>query len=404
MIFKIPRQSFTAEFKREAVTLQSPEGRIVASAGSVNDGAALSREAAGRRIDFVFLILDMASSASSGNDNPRPDSQTGNAEDETVPERARWSVDWARPEDETELLELFRRVFGHPISAAQWRWKYSPETSAGTVVRRQGKVVAFYGGIPRPIHFRGRPAMAVQIGDVMVDPAERGVLTRKGPIFLATSMFLEQRIGVGKPYSFGFGFPTERHMKVAERLGLYVKVDELLEATWPALPRYLGLTRRARPLLPEQMTAVDRLWSRMAASAGEVAIGVRDAAYVRHRFLDHPTVRYLCLLVTPWLRRDPLGLVVLRDRGTEGVELIDVVGPPGAICALVDAARRAAGRLHRSRLFAWLTPSAARWFAESRATLTPTGFVIPASRLDVPANALQVHGRWWLTGGDTDFR
>ncbi len=54
-IFKIPRQSCTAEFKREVVTLQSPGSRIVASAGSVNDGAALSREAAGDDASILFF-------------------------------------------------------------------------------------------------------------------------------------------------------------------------------------------------------------------------------------------------------------------------------------------------------------------------------------------------------------
>ena len=51
VIFKIPRQSYTAEFKREAVTLQNPEGRIVANAGSVIDEAVLSRDSADRGID-----------------------------------------------------------------------------------------------------------------------------------------------------------------------------------------------------------------------------------------------------------------------------------------------------------------------------------------------------------------
>lgn len=39
---------------------------------------------------------------------------------------------------------------------------------------------AFYGGMPREIRLQGAPATAVQIGDVTVESAERGLLTRHG--------------------------------------------------------------------------------------------------------------------------------------------------------------------------------------------------------------------------------
>jgi hypothetical protein len=318
--------------------------------------------------------------------------------------RPQWRADWARPEDEPALLELFAKAFGHEMPAAQWRWKYAGLESAGTVVRRGRSLVAFYGGIPRRISFCGEPATAVQISDVMVEPAERGVLTRKGPLFLATSLFLDRCIGPGKPYRFGFGFPNERHMKVAERLRLYAPADELWIASWPALPGRPALAWRARALPRADARMVDVLWPRMAEAAREVAIGVRDGAYLRHRYFDHPTVRYTTLVVTRRFQRTPLGLVILRDRGAEGVELIDVVGAPGAMRALVGAARRAAGRLERARLFAWMTPSAARWFAGSAPEVTRTGFIVPASALDAPEHALSVRGRWWLLGGDSDTR
>ncbi len=323
---------------------------------------------------------------------------------EDVRPRAPWTVDWAHPCDEDALLRLFKRAFGHEMPAAQWRWKYGGLDPTGTLVRRGERIVAFYGGMPRNIVAFGAPDTAVQIGDVMVDPAERGVLTRKGPFFLATSTFLNARIGVGKPYRYGYGFPHERAMKIAERLGLYAPVDELLEATWQPLPAARSLALRARPVQPAQMPTVDRLWSAMARDARDVVIGVRNAPHVQHRFLDHPATRYLSLLVTTrWLRR-PVGLVVLRDRAADGLEFIDVVGPRSAVGELVTTARRAAAAAGRERLFAWMTPSTAAWFSASEPAVTPTGYIIPASALDAPDNALQVRGKWWLIGGDTDFR
>ncbi len=346
----------------------------------------------------------MGSSAFTGNGHPRPDAQTSDAEHETGSARARWSVDWARPADEMALLELFGRAFGHEMPAAQWRWKYTGLDPMGSLVRRGGRPVAFYGGIPREIRFFGMPLTAVQISDAMVDPVERGVLTRRGPFFLAATAFAERFVGPGRAYALAFGFPSERHCRLAERLGVYARVDEMLEASWPALPGRPGLFERARPLTLKQLDVVDWLWKKMAERLTGAAVAVRNGAHIRHRFLEHPTIGYLAFLVTQRFTGAAIGLVVLRDHGESGIELLDVVAPPQSLPPLVVVARRVAGRLGRQKVFAWLTPTAAAAFAGSRPTLAPAGVPVPTIIWSSSPDLEKLRGHWWMTGGDTDFR
>lgn len=331
-------------------------------------------------------------------------SPPGNAGAGTVSNGARWSVDWATAADETALLELFARAFGHAMPPAQWRWKYAGLDPLGTLVRRDGRPVAFYGGMSRQIRWFGTPATAVQIGDVMVDPAERGVLTRRGPFFLATTAFAERLVGPGRAYALAFGFPSERHTRLGERLGVYARVDEVLEASWPAMPARPGLLHRTRPLTLEQLDTVDMLWRKMADRLTGVAIAVRNGSHIRHRFLEHPTITYLSLLVRQRFTGTAIGLVVVRDHGEPGIELVDVVAPPESFVALVAVARRVAGRLGRHRVFGWMTPRAADSFRLSSPALVPAGIPVPTITWSATPDLEQLRGRWWLMGGDADSR
>ena len=313
-----------------------------------------------------------------------------------------WSLDWSRAADEGPLLTLFERAFGHSMPPAQWRWKYAGLDTMGSIARRDAEPVAFYGGIPRKIRFFGEPLTAVQISDVMVLPAERGVLTRRGPFFLTASAFAERYVGADRAYALAFGFPSARHTRLGERLGLYACVDEILEASWPALPGRPSLRHKARPLQARELPVVDELWARMARNLKTLCVAVRDAAHVRHRYLEHPTATYLPFLVTQRITGRAIGLVVLRDQGDAGVELLDAIAEPAAIPALVTVARRVAARLGRHKLHAWLTPSAARWF--DNPNVSPAGVPVPTIIWGSSPDIGKLRGHWWLTGGDSDFR
>ena len=107
------------------------------------------------------------------------------------------------------------------MSQALWEWKYGHGHGlASGVWNQDGELVAHYGGFPRKVIDAGQVRMAVQIGDVMVRPAERGLMTRKGAFYQAVTHFLSAHVGDGAEFPHAFGFPNRRAMALAQRLGL----------------------------------------------------------------------------------------------------------------------------------------------------------------------------------------
>ncbi len=316
----------------------------------------------------------------------------------------RWRPDWVRPEHEAQCFDLFEVAFGYRIDPALWRWKYRDAAAPGMGVWRDDRLVAFYGAMPRPVRFLGEPAATVQIGDVMVHPTERGVMTRSGPFQIAASTFIDRSVGFGRPQLFGFGFPTAKALQVAQKLGLYEGVDQICELTWSAGPTWSERLLRCAPAGPQDGAAIDKLWQKMAQDFRDSIVGVRDANYVDVRYRKHPTVAYECLLVRRVLTGAPQGLVVVRQPEPDRVELMDLVGPKRNFPALIAAVRRWAADRGANRVTAWLTESHAGVLAATSPQRQQLDLVVPANVWSPGPSAEQLRGRWWLMAGDTDFR
>lgn len=316
----------------------------------------------------------------------------------------RWRPDWVRPEHEAQCFDLFEVAFGYRIDPALWRWKYRDTAAPGMGVWRDGRLVAFYGAMPRPVRFLGEPAATVQIGDVMVHPAERGVMTRSGPFQIAASTFIDRSVGFGRPQLFGFGFPTAKALQVAQKLGLYEGVDQICELTWSAGPTWTERLLRCAPAGPQEGAAIDKLWHKMAQDFRESIVGVRDAKYIDERYRKHPTVAYQCLLVRRVLTGAPQGLVVVRQPEPDRVELMDLVAPKRNFAALIAAVRRWAADHGANRVTAWLTESHADVLTGTSPQRQQLDLVVPANVWSPGPSAGQLRGRWWLMAGDTDFR
>jgi hypothetical protein len=315
-----------------------------------------------------------------------------------------WVLDVANSNDEIELLNLFLDVFGHKMSPELWRWKYQGLDTLGTLVRRDGRIVAFYGAALRNIHLFGTPVTVVQICDVMVLQAERGILTRKGPFFLATANFLENFLGYERAFPFAFGFPSERHFRLASLLGLYDKVGEIMQITWTGLKSRPSYKFKIRPLNHDKdALTVERLWQEMASAMNDQIIGVRDWTYLQHRYLKHPTLTYQLYLISSRLTGAPIGIIVVRVLD-DALELLDIIAPPQQIATLVHCLRRLSWRLGKEKAYCWITQQHAQLFAGDTGDIITTGIVIPHNRWTkgIPANELLDH--WWLMAGDTDFR
>lgn len=309
------------------------------------------------------------------------------------------------------MRQLFAEVFGHEMSAEHWHWKYADGRGCAVGLMQDGRLLAHYGGVTRQMVLDGRPLQACQVCDVMVAPSANRALVRKGPIYRVTAHFLEQQVGHGKPHPLAYGFPNERAHAVAHRLGLYGRVDTTVGLSWPAAPAQPHPQRRLQRLnlqpngALEQRAAVDRIWSRMAAALPHSVLGVRNGAWLSHRYLSHPTISYEVWLVRQGLLRRPLGVIVLRQRETH-LDLLDLVAPPSAFGALIDVACSRAHALGLQRVEAWVTESHSELLAgQGAAPATPTGM-----RLPLPHNLHtsgptedEMRDRWFLMAGDADF-
>ncbi|NRF66813.1 GNAT family N-acetyltransferase [Aquincola sp. S2] len=318
-------------------------------------------------------------------------------------------LQWVGSEDSGAMRALFRGVFGNDMSAEHWHWKYGDGRGRAIGLMRDGAMIAHYGGMSRPIAWFGEPALACQIGDVMVDPQATEGLLRHGPMVQVAESFLDSQLGWGRPHRVGFGFPNERAFRVAERSGLYAGVDSIVRLQWPARrgePSRSVIELAAADLQPggRYRERAQRLWQQMAAAWRHAVLCVRDASWLLHRYFERPGVRYhVSLLRSRWTRR-PLGIVVLR-RHEGHVDVLDLIGPPQAFEPLIALARQRAAEWGLERVECWITASQAsvlRAIDPAAQTEQPMGITVPAN-VRTPGPVDELRNRWFLLAGDADF-
>lgn len=319
-----------------------------------------------------------------------------------------WHIEDMSERHKDEMSVLFARIFSQEMSSELWAWKYAEGRGCGIGVWRAGEMVAHFGGLVRFILLKGEMWEGVQIVDVMVDAGGRRGVSRKGAFFHAAATFFERYVGVGKRFLFGYGFPNYRHFKVGEKLKLYEKVDQISLVCWPALQARPSLTIRLRRIgregvCPQIGEKIDALWRAMAEDLRESVVGIRDWAYIQHRYLQHPTKKYHLMLATGRLSGKVVGLIVARPEMQE-LFLLDVIAPLKNFSVMIHLARRLAAGLGLASLHTWITASHLQPFMVQGGEYHETDIFITNSCWGegIPAEALR--DRWWLTGGDTDFQ
>ena len=158
-----------------------------------------------------------------------------------------------------------------------------------------------------------------------------------------------------------------------------------------------------RPLNHDQGATVDRLWREMAEALQDQVVGVRDWDYVQRRYLQHPTLDYQLYQVSSRLTGIPIGIIALRILD-DTLELVDIIAPPRHICTLVHCLRRLTWSLGKPQVYTWITTQNVPLFAANTSEITSTGIIIPHNRWTPGIPASELLNRWWLMGGDTDFR
>jgi hypothetical protein len=191
--------------------------------------------------------------------------------------------------DEVVLRALFADAFGTDRSADAWRWWYFDGPGGKPFIRvlvAEGEVVGHMGNVYFPTFLgSGRLGRVSQGGDLMIRRDWRG----RGLHPLLSSYGSANEA----PYDAKLSFPID---KVRDRIAAR-EADAVMAGTLPQWVRWRPLARAVARFGGGAFAVVDDAgpeFDGLAAASASFApcIRVRDAAYVRWRWLDNPNGRW----------------------------------------------------------------------------------------------------------------
>jgi len=306
-----------------------------------------------------------------------------------------------------ELAQLFEVSFSEPFDERLWHWKYAQNNGRCIVARnrRGGPIVSHYGGAPRRIDYFGREALALQVCDVMVQPEQRRYYGKSSLFFKTAATFLEREIGNTVTHLLGFGFPNQKAMNIATRLGLYNKTDDFVELCFgPELDQsdsgelvdfdFSNATHRQH---------LDSLWQQMRADFVDNIIGHRDSRYFDYRYNRHPHSERFRVCLLKGAVGDVLAVAVTKVHEGD-LLLMDLVCPTINLSAAVSLLRRnLLDPKPEPKLRFWLTRGVIDLLPLQAAIVNDLGIEIPCNSWNPGPGAQQLMAAWWLTAGDMDF-
>lgn len=130
-----------------------------------------------------------------------------------------------RPEDLPSLAELFTRSFGHTLAPEEWEWKYRlvPGEGRSLVAVDDGTVVAHAGALCLPARWPGGEGGVWQLVDFAGTTRRRGL--RPALVELGRLLLADLPRTADAPWIFGF--PSDRHFRLGERVFGYRPLLEI---------------------------------------------------------------------------------------------------------------------------------------------------------------------------------
>jgi hypothetical protein len=325
------------------------------------------------------------------------------------------------PEDEPAFLKLHQEVFGSSVDSLWFNWKYKLGKSVGMSLWFKGRMVAHCGGIPRSVLHHGVLKQDLQIGDVMVLPEWRGALTRQNPFFHVSKGLYQTFVGAGKPFHMGFGFPNDRHLSLAVKLGILWRIGEVHQLRWNLrqgtksstlewlwLDEHLSTLNTDRQALHTNLKKrVSQAWQAMQqdASSLKYTMGQRDWTQFEWRFLKRPDKQYqFVALKRPWSAKCA-GIAVLSVPSKIGESMLwlDWIGPPSLITLAQHMVLKQARIQQASFVLTWASGEVEKLLAntaiDSIETCAMMGGTIFSDLSAEQAKNLHL----WAMAGDTDF-
>ncbi len=324
-----------------------------------------------------------------------------------VSQHERFRLDEIHAGNAGEMCQLFAQVFGKSLSVDYWQWKYRQSGGHGIGAWDGEQLVAHYGGIGVDVVLDGKLVRAVEICDVMVSPAVRNSVRKYSPFYLATSTFIDRFVGYGQEFELGFGFPNDRHLLLAERLGFYSEVGTMSELRFPkAAARFTDRFNHWQSVEADQFShhanELDALWEQMWRSMPAAIVPSKSAAKLQYRFLQHPEHRYQVWLLRQRITGKVKAAVVLKI-DPERILLMDLIGARADFTSNLRQLVNSVAQHWSQPLVFWLSTAHAERLEIAGLEIKPLHISTPANIWTKGPTAAELMNRWWLTAGDTDF-
>lgn len=328
--------------------------------------------------------------------------------------------DWlVRPLQETDIdayVALFKEVFAANATPQEWQWKYGGTRGLSLGLwKPDGSLVGHYGVTKRPYRTGQNTFTVVHAGDVMMSPSVRGVFSKRGPFHMLTDGIIERCFGANGFAEFGFGIPNKRHFTLGEMLGHYWELETLWDIRMPSALS----TEVAKHVITRLGGAdVQTIGGAMAPVLREgsdrqsLLMPHRSAQWLTERYMRHPSKGYQIFRVEQQCPYDVM-YVVIRDvppRPTEDIECLEWFAGPRCGMDAAHALRTLAGSLGAKGAMVWGTSPVLNALRPTSAPNSePIQFTeickVAAAQPAILGQPIQSwHGRFWLTGADTDFR
>lgn len=300
------------------------------------------------------------------------------------------------------FLAQFNQIFSQQKNSDWLNWKYGEGRGSATqLLEQSGEIVANWSGFPRVLNWKGVSKLAVQNGDVFVAQKYRALLTRHGPLYQVSSSFLQHQVGKDKEYAFAYGFPNLRHMRLLERLDLFDDLFEMVLLKWRSTPK----KRNWGACFTEMQTQPTDAWLRARCQAlhrslPNAILTQRSAEYLRWRYWNHPSHRYIFIKAQPNFAAEP-SLLVIRKIDNE-LHLTDFIGPAHHLPKIIHLL--ASGLLSGDTEFltVWASPLLTEILPKADQE-TSTGAHFAYAKCSNPQYVATMKREWWLLSGDTDF-
>lgn len=196
-----------------------------------------------------------------------------------------------RPEDLAGLAALFAERFGHSLPPAEWEWKYRqiPGEARSLVAVADGAVLAHAGALALPARWPSGEGPLWQLTDFAGTTRRRGL--RAALVDLGQSLLADLPREGDAPWIFGF--PSERHFRLGERVFDYRPLVEIepLAGELPSTPTALARIETGDSCGTWAEPVWEPAWEPVWEQCGGLGIR-RSAAFLNWRYYARPQRYY----------------------------------------------------------------------------------------------------------------